>query len=156
MSRSALEGVIAENERLLIDTTGLIAYFDGREAISGLAAEIIDHFVRRGRNPAVVSMVSVMETLVRPLRTGAQQPYVHFLDFLTRFPNLTALPADIHVAQEAAGLRATHNLSHADALIVATGIVAQVSHIVTNDERWAQKLQPLARRISVLYLNRYV
>lgn len=156
MSSRSLERTIRDGDRLLVDSTALIAYVDQREAVSHLSATIMDEFVLTGRNAAVISMVSIMEALIRPLRQGVREPYRHLLDFINRFPNLRALPVDLHVAQEAATLRATYGLSPPDALIVGTAIVSQVGHIVTNDERWVRKLQPLARRVSVVYLNRYV
>lgn len=155
MSISSLERALPEGSRILLDSTTLVAYLNREEAVSGLSARIVDEFVASGRNQAVISMTSIVEVLVRPLRAGPPEEYHHFLDFVERFPNLRSLPVDLAVAQEAASVRAVYNLSAPDALIVATGIVAQVGHIVTNDERWVRKLQPLARRVSVVYLNRY-
>jgi predicted nucleic acid-binding protein len=79
--------------------------------------------------------------------------YLHALDFLTHHPNLRAQPIDLPVAQEAAGIRATYGLPAPDALVVATGIVAQVGALVTNDERWKKRLRPLGGRLRVLYLE---
>ena len=156
MTIATLERVLQDGDRLLLDTTGLIAYLDRRDAITPLAVHVINELVHPGRNPAVVSMVSVMEVLVRPLRVGATGPYQHLLDFLTRFPNLIPQPVDLTVAQEAASLRAAFRLSTADALIVATGIVAQVHHLVTNDADWVRKLQPISGRIRVCYLSQHL
>jgi predicted nucleic acid-binding protein len=130
--------------------------FDRGEAISPLAMHVIDELVQPGRNPAVVSMISVMEVLVRPLRVGATGPYQHLIEFLSHFPNLRPMPVDLAVAQEAASLRAAFRLSTADALIVATGIVAQVHHLVTNDADWSRKLQPISGRIRVCHLGHHL
>jgi predicted nucleic acid-binding protein len=95
-----------------------------------------------------------MELLVRPLRiqpTGA----VHVHDFLSHWPNLTLLSIDLHVAQEAASLRATHNFKTPDALVIAGGIVAQVGHLVTNDSDWNKKLAPIKARVQVTELRNY-
>jgi predicted nucleic acid-binding protein len=97
-----------------------------------------------------------VELLVRPLRRGAQEPYRHVVDFLTLFPHLRLMSIDPVVAQEAASLRAAHNLSTPDALIIGTGMVAQVGHLVSNDARWARVLHPFARRISVCELSRHL
>ena len=156
MTIESLERDLREGERLLLDTTSLIAYLDRGEAVSPLATHVIDHLVQSGRNPAIVSMVTVSETLIRPLRIGVTPPYDHLLDFLTQFPNLRPISIDLPVAQEAASLRATFRLSMADALIVATGIVAQVHHLVTNDADWARKLQPISGRIRVCHLGHHL
>ncbi len=75
---------------------------------------------------------------------------------LIHTPNLTLLPVDLHVAQEAASLRATHNFKTPDALVIATGIVGQVGHLVTNDAEWKKKLAPMGSRIQVAQLGTYV
>ena len=152
MSLASLERAIPDGDRLLLDSTILIAYLNGGEPVSPLATHVVDEFVRPGRNAAIVSMVTVMEVLVRPLRLGPGESYRHVMDFLTRFPNLRPLPVDLAVAQEAASLRATHRFSPPDALVIATGIVAQVGHLVTNDRDWLPKLRPLASRVMVCTL----
>ncbi|MFN8632262.1 MAG: PIN domain-containing protein [Chloroflexota bacterium] len=156
MSLASLEQALGDGERLLVDTTSLIAYFDQTERISPLALHVLNELIFSGRNPAVVSMVSIMEVLVRPMRVGAVAPYTHLLHFLTNFPNLRPLPVDLFVAQEAASLRAGYRLSTADALIVGTGLVAQVHHLVTNDADWVRKLQPINSRIRVCLLSHHV
>jgi predicted nucleic acid-binding protein len=156
MTIPTLEQAIRQGDRLLLDTTSLLAYFDRSERISPLAVHVVDELVRTGRNPAVVSMVTAMEVLIRPLRVGASEPYQHLIEFLNRFPNLRPMPVDLVVAQEAASLRATFRLSSTDALIVATGIVAQVHHLVTNDADWVRKLQPISSRIRVCHLSHHI
>jgi predicted nucleic acid-binding protein len=156
MTIATLEQTIREGDSLLLDTTSLIAFLDGGELVSPLATHVVNGLIFPGRNAAIVSMVSVAEVLVRPQRSGSFEPYHHLLDFLTRFPNLRPLPVDLPVAQEAPSLRATYRLSMADALIVATGIVAQVHHLVTNDVDWQRKLQPISGRIRVCLLSQHL
>ena len=142
---------IPAGDRILVDSSVLAAYFDRLEATWELAAELLDGFVRAGRNQAVVSTVSVMETLVRPLRT-MPAGYTAVLAFCRDFPNLTAMPVDLDVAHEAAVLRAGFRLSPPDALIAATGFVGGVSHLVTNDRAWRSRLEPLRDRAGVVVL----
>ena len=139
-------------DRLLLDSSVLAAYLDGGERTSALAVELLDDLVRSGRNPAVVSMVSVVETLIRPLR---RLPAAHatVLAFYREFPNLVAAPVDLDVAAEAANLRVAYGLSTPDALIAATGLAAGVSHLVTNDRAWLARLAPLRDRAGVLVLG---
>ena len=140
---------------MLIDTSVLIAYFEPSDATHALAALLVDSFVRTGRNAALVSPITAMELLVRPLRV-APQSAVHVHDFLIHTPNLTLLPVDLHAAQEASSLRATHNFKTPDALVFATGIIGQVGHLVTNDAEWKKKLAPMGSRIQVAELGTYV
>ena len=121
---SVLRQRLAPGERLLLDSSVLAAYLDGGEQVSPLAIELLDDLVRGGRNPAVVSVVSVMETLIRPLRT---LPAAHatVLAFYRDFANLTVVPAGLDVAAEAANLRVAFGLAPPDALVAATGLAAE-------------------------------
>lgn len=127
----------------------LAAFLDATDATHPVAVCVLKELVESGRNPAVVSMITVMEILVRPLR---QSPPGHHtvLAFLRSHPNLAAVSVDLQIAQEAATLRATHRFAPPDALIVGTGIAAQVGHLVTNDSTWKTKLSVIADRIKVV------
>jgi predicted nucleic acid-binding protein len=151
MSVKSLEQALPEGERVLLDTTALAAYLDATESTHSLARHLIDQLVASGRNPAVVSMITIMELLVRPLRAT---PHGHhtILAFLRSQANVTAVPVDLQVAQDAAFLRAAQRFSPPDALIVGTGFATQVSHLVTNDRAWARKLAGLESRIRVCTL----
>jgi predicted nucleic acid-binding protein len=153
---ASLEDTVPEGDRLLLDSTTLIAYLDGGEIASPIAKHIIDEWVQPGRNPGIVSVVSVMELLVRPMRTGVPAAYRHIIDFLTRFPHLSVAVADLAVAQEAAALRASHGFRAPDALIIASGLLNQVSHLVTNDQDWKNRLEPVAQRVRVCYLTNHL
>jgi len=50
---------------------------------------------------------------------------------LTRFPHLSVAVADLAVAQEAAAPRVSHGFRARDALIIASRLLNQVSHLVT-------------------------
>jgi len=149
VSESSLLKVIAEGDRLLLDTTVLAAFFDANDATHPVAAFILKELVATGRNPGVVSMVTVMEILVRPMRTVPSRHHT-VLGFLRAHPNLVCLPVDLQVAQDAAHLRADRRFAPPDALIVATGLAAQVRHLVTNDPSWSTKLTTMSARISVV------
>ena len=155
MSATSLERAIPAGDRLLLDITALAAYLDASESTHGLARYLVDELVASGRNPAVVSMITVMELLVRPLRAT---PHGHhtILAFIRAQPNLTAVPVDLQVAQDAAFLRAAQRFSPPDALIVGSGLASQVAILVTNDKAWARKLAGLESRIRVCTLADHV
>lgn len=157
LNRKGFEKRILPGDRLLIDTSVLIAYFGKPDAdeTHGLATILIDEFVVSGRNEAVVSAVTAMELLVRPLKVSPKAA-AHVHDFLTHTAHLRLVATDLYIAQEAANLRATYNFRAPDALVAGTGIVAQVAHLVTNDKNWETKLAPLKARIQVTYLRNYL
>ncbi len=156
MSKPDIDASLRSGELILLDTSALIAYFDKNEQVSQVAEHIIDELVRSGRNPAVVSMVTVMEVLVQPLRQEANEACQLIMDFLSNFPNIQPIPIDLDIAQKAASLRARHGFRSPDALIIATGILARVSHLVTNDGNWQKKLRPISNRANVCYLGDYL
>jgi predicted nucleic acid-binding protein len=149
VSEASLIKIIAAGDRLLLDTTILAAYFDASDATHPVARHVLEQLVASGRNPAVVSMITVMEILIRPLR--ATPPGHHtVLAFLRSHPNLECVPVDLQVAQEAAHLRAAERFAAPDALIVGTGIAAQIRHLVTNDHDWVAKLAKQHARVGVV------
>lgn len=149
MSEKSLLKAIGEGDRLLIDTTVLAAYFDANDSTHPVAAYILKELVATGRNPGTVSMVTVMEILVRPMRSVPPNHHT-VLGFLRTYPNLVCMPVDLQVAQDAAHLRADKRLAPPDALIVGTGLAAQVRHLVTNDDDWSKKLTAMSSRIAVV------
>jgi len=155
VSIGSFEQAVPEGERVLLDTTTLAAYLDATESTHGLAKHLIDELVASGRNPVVVSMITVMELLVRPLRAT---PHGHhtILAFLRSQANMTAVSVDLQVAQDAAFLRAAQHFSPPDALIVGTGFATQVGYLVTNDRAWARKLKGLESRIRVCTLADHI
>jgi predicted nucleic acid-binding protein len=153
--QAALERSIAPGERLLLDTSVVISYFSGGDRWAEAARAVIEDLVRPGRNPAVVSALTVMESLVGPMR---RVPPGHFTarDFFANRPNLAVLPVDLSVAQEGASIRAHDRLATPDALVVGSGLVSGVSWLVTGDEQWRGRLAQIAPRIRVCYLGDFV
>jgi predicted nucleic acid-binding protein len=56
-----------------------------------------------------------------------------YRSILLQSPALTAIPLDEGIAEEAAGLRARHNLRTPDAIQIATAIRSGASWFLTND-----------------------
>ena len=136
MSRRTLERSLPAGERFVADSSTLLAYLNGNEPASPVAALVMDEFVRSGRNRALISAITVTEVLVRPMQTS---PSVTLTaeDFLSFFPNLSTHPLDHATAREAARIRAASGLKTPDAVVLATAVVAGVRIVVANDDRWA-------------------
>ena len=106
MGSSGLDAALGRVERVLLDTSTLIAFHSPQERIHPLA----DHLLRRIQSDddplrGYYSAISAAELLVRPIRTGVAN-FTHMQDFLTGFPHLSILPADLAVAAQAANVRA--------------------------------------------------
>jgi predicted nucleic acid-binding protein len=152
---SRLESRIAPGDRLLLDTTVFVSYFSGGDRWAEAARELIEGLVRSGRNPAVVSTLTVMESLVGPMR---RVPPGHqtALDFFAHWPNLSLMPVDLAAAQEGASIRAHHGFPAPDALIIGSGVLGGVAWLVTGDERWHKRLAQISTRIKVCCLGDFV
>lgn len=137
---------------VLLNSSALLSYLDGSEAGSPAAATVLDGWVRTGRNTGLVSAVSVMEVLVRPTIAGASA-HRTVIGFLYGFPNLRLVAVDATAGQLAATLRARAGFSSADALVLATGLVAGARHVVTNDASWRPRLRDTWPEATVVNLT---
>jgi len=155
MSLASLERAVPVGDRLLLDSSVAIAYLTGDELVSAGAARIVDGWLRSGRNEAVVSAVTVTETLVRAM--GRRPPVdAAIMTFFEQWPNLAIAPVDATVARAAAGVRALRGFSPPDALILGTAIAATGARpirVVTGDERWKARSDALPASVQVVYLH---
>lgn len=156
MTDTAFEAALGDAERVLLDTSALVAFHTHHEAAHDLVKAIFLR-VQDDADPlrAYYSVVSATELLVRPLRAGpAESAYMH--TFLRHFPHLDVLPIDLDVATQAATLRAIKNLKTPDALIIASGLLAGCEAIVTNDAAWKRKMESLFGEFRWVYLGDYL
>ena len=156
MSTATLDAALGESERVLVDSSTIIAFHTAAEHTHSLAKHLFGR-IEAASDPltGLYSVVSATEVLVRPLRSGPG-PHAYMHTFLTSFPNLHALVMDFNVALQAANLRAAHNLKVPDAIIVASGLLAGCEAIVTGDEAWGRGLQPLFSKFKWVYLPGHV
>lgn len=91
--------------------------------------------LNRGEFRVVSSVVTLLEVLVYPLREGDAALAQEYRDILFDEEGLTTIEVSPAIAQEAARLRAVHNLHSLDAIQMATAIVEGASFFLTNDAR---------------------
>ncbi len=130
-----------------LDTGPLIYYI---EENATFLAKIKPFFEAAERNEfrIVTSFVTLIEVLVHPLREGRPELAQEYRSILLQTPALTAIPLDEGIAEEAAGLRARHNLRTPDAIQLATAIRSGASWFLTSDAGLANLSE-----ISVLVLK---
>jgi predicted nucleic acid-binding protein len=155
MSRASLEAAIPAATPIVVDTSVVLAYLNGRERVSAAASLVIDHFVRTGRNEAVVSALTITETLIRPFSAGPRE-LATAEAFLMHFPNLQIEDVDYSIAREAGRLRATTNLRTPDALILATALAREIPVVVANDEAWAKAIEREGSTLTLCHLAAHV
>jgi predicted nucleic acid-binding protein len=148
-----LDAALGESERVLLDSSALIAFHQPAELAHPLARRLLER-IGQDADPLTgfYSMVTAAELLVRPIRAGiAELGFMHA--FLTSYPNLHGLPMDLHVAQQAATLRVAVGLRLPDAIVVASGLLAGCEAIVTNDGEWRKRLAPRFRQFRWVCLS---
>lgn len=87
----------------------------------------------RGEFRAVTTVLTLLEVLVQPFRRGDTELAQQYRDILLYSPNLTCAPLTTTVAEEAARLRAQHNVQTPDAIQMATAIHEGASFFFTSD-----------------------
>jgi predicted nucleic acid-binding protein len=114
------------------DTMPLIYYIEENSHYSG----VIDPFfeaIERSEFKVVTSIVTLLEVLVHPIRNGNEILAQKYRDLLFNAENLSTLELNRGIAEEAARLRASHNIRTPDSIQMATAIVGGASFFLTND-----------------------
>lgn len=131
-----------------LDTSVWIYHLEANERYLGLTTQILDA-VRAGRPQAVISVITLMELNVRPYKLNQPGVALHYEAVVANFPHLQVFDIDRTIARRAAQLRAAYGLRPADALHVATSLVAGATAWITND----RALGRLAPHIDVVILD---
>ena len=155
MEMSRLDAALGTAQRVLLDTTTLIAFHNPSERVHLLAKHIMGR-IEADADPLTgyYSAISASELFIRPIRTGTVAfSYMH--TFLIGFPHLNLLPVDLQVAVQAANVRATTSIRLPNALIVASGLLAGCEAIICNDKQWKARLEPLFSAFQWIYLGDY-
>lgn len=139
---------VARHALVGLDTSIWIYHFEGHPRYAKLVGQILQA-VKTGQPRAIVSAVTVMELTVRPYRLDQPSVATHYEAILRRFPNTRLLDVTPAVAQRAGQLRAMYSLLPADALQVATSLVAGATAWITND----QALCRLAPQTEIIVLD---
>jgi predicted nucleic acid-binding protein len=125
---AALHGVT----RLFLDTAPVIYYVERNPVYSAVVDEIFDR-IDTATVQAVTSPVTLAECLVIPIKKGLGALQQDFADLIVSGANVTFVSLGEAVARRAAELRANYNLRLADALQIATALVATCDAFLTND-----------------------
>lgn len=130
-----------------LDTAPFIYYI---ELHAGYADLLFPFFeaVERGEITAVTSVMTLLETLVVPLRRGDAKLAEQYRGILYDTDNLVTMPLSPEIAEEAAQLRALHKFRAPDATQVATAMKYSASVFLTNDRQLQR-----ASAIQVLVLD---
>lgn len=124
-------GSLAGHTRILLDTAPLIYLLEGDGRAPGVEG-IID--AGSAGVSLLISVVTEMELLVGPLRSGDREQASVVREFLDQ--HVTVLDMTREIARSAAEVRATKTLSLPDAVVIATALESGCTLIVGNDARF--------------------
>ena len=116
-----------------LDTAPLIYFIEENPAY----IETVRFFFEamdRGDFLIVTSTVTLLEVLVHPFRSNNRKLAAEYRDILLN-SKLTILEVSTSIAEQAAQLRAAHNIRTPDAIQVSAALSAGASHFLTNDIR---------------------
>jgi predicted nucleic acid-binding protein len=131
-----------------LDTAPLI-YFIERHSVYAPRLRPFFAAAERQEFQLLTSLVTLIEVLIIPLRTGRNDLVREYRDILLRSPSLKTVPLTVEIAEEAAPLRASHNVRTPDAIHLATARTGGASWFLTNDVGF-----PALPGISMLVLDR--
>lgn len=118
--------------RLFLDSGPVIYFIEKNEAYLEIMRPVFRH-IDSGAVVAVTSPVTLTECLVYPCRFQRPELTRAFVNCIVRGNNTEFVGIDEKAAQRAAAIRASHNLSLADAFQIAVAIAADCDAIITND-----------------------
>ena len=116
-----------------LDTAPLI-YFIEENPTYLEAAKLFFEAMDRGDFTVVTSTVTLLEVLVHPLRSNNTALAAEYRDILLN-SKLMTVDVSSTIAEQAARLRAVHNIRTPDAIQISAAINAGASHFFTNDIR---------------------
>jgi predicted nucleic acid-binding protein len=124
-----------------LDTAPFIYYIERNTGYIDML-RLFFQAVECGEITIVTSVMTLLETLVLPLRQGDTKLTEQYREILFDTDNLITIMLSREIAEEAAQLRALHHLHAPDAIQIATAIKAPASCFLTND-RQLQKVSTI-------------
>jgi len=154
MSAVTLRGAIPTGSLLVLDSSVVLSYLNGTDAVAPAATIVMDDLVAPGLNHAAISTITVMEALVRPIQSGSS--LVAMVEtFLRHFANLAIVAVDYDIARAAADVRARTGLKAPDAIVIATALVGG-GVLIANDGRWQSAVTKLGHGLRLIHLDRFL
>lgn len=137
MGLKSLTGELRKREKIMIDTNVVIYFLEGNEVFGDLSKEVFS-IVEKGEVEGAISVVTVAEILVKPMKLRNNLLIDKITSFLNTFPNLYLIDIDKSIAIEAANIRSKTGLKMPDALIISSAKILNCA-IVGTDNQWDKK-----------------
>lgn len=138
------------HERIMLDTAPIIYFIEEHPDFGPISDEIFQTIRNEHRIYAFTSIITLIEVLAQPFRTGDEDLAETYRRFLCESSNFTLYDIDGHIAEQAAALRGNYEIRTPDAIQLATGIVNEATLFITNDKRLKR-----IKEIEVLSISDY-
>ena len=122
-----------QGKTVALDTAPLI-YFIEENPNYIETVKIFFEAMERSDFLVVTSTVTLLEVLVHPLRTNNKELATEYRDILLNSKLMTIEVSNV-IAEQAAQLRAAHNIRTPDAIQISAALNAGATHFFTNDIR---------------------
>ncbi len=142
---------LARLTTVFIDTAPIIYYIEAHPQFGPIAKELIER-VQSGKLYAFSSVITLVEVLPKPVKTGNETLVKTFSHFLRHGKNISLCEVSADVAEQAGRLRGQYpSIRGMDAIQLAIALDCGVDAFVTNDIR----LQTV-KEIPILVLKDYL
>ncbi len=131
--------------------TAIFIYFVEEHPVYLPMVEPVFEAIDSGEIKAVTSALTLLETIVVPLRSGDHALAKRYESLLTGSRGLTFVQLELPVLRAAAHLRALTRLKTPDAIQLAAALTGGCSTFLANDQRY-----PQLPGIRILQLNDYL
>lgn len=128
-----LVDVIPEGELVALDTVAWIYEVEAHPVFGPIVNPFFHDRIATAKNPAGSSLLALGELLVQPLSAGRKDLADRYRSYFTASGNWFVWEVTRAVVEQAASLRAKYRIKMLDALHVASAVLNQARHFVTND-----------------------
>lgn len=122
MGLKSLTDELGKKKKIMIDTNVVIYFLEGNEVWGNFSKEVFS-IIEKGVAEGFISVITVAEVLVKPMKLGNNLLIDKIIRFLDTFPNLRVVAIDQSIAMEAAKIRSKTGLKMPDALIISSAKV---------------------------------
>ena len=133
----SIKSLLEKHPIIGIDTVAFIYHLEENHRYLPFT-NVLFEMVENGTIKGVISVVTIMEILVKPKKERNEQAIQEYKFMLQTFPNLKIKPIDFHIAEKAAELRAKYGIKPPNALQLGAALIERAKAFVTSDEKLKQ------------------
>ena len=127
-----ISDALANIQHLYIETSPFIYYVENHPVYADKMDAVFE-IVNTKPIEVITSVITLAETLTKPLKTGDKTVEQAYRMLLQQTRNITLIPITTQIAERTADLRSRYNLRTPDALHLAAALDSGCDAFMTND-----------------------